>query len=374
MFSDNKEINNALKQLLVLPMGFIKWLDSDRVRGTVKNAVRPFYRLLQNKRINSVLKLGLVAIVVYTIYVQIFAKDNISELWAEFLGRFTMENASWMVFAILLMPLNWAVETLKWQVLIRKVERVPFFKAFKGIFLGVSLSVFTPNRIGEYGGRILVVKPENNWKTIVATLVSSFSQQIALMSLGLLGLLYFMLYYLIEDTSDLIITGVGLLGITLIVFMLMCYYNVRLAIPLFERLPYLRRFTKHMEVLEQYSSRELSEALFYAVLRYLIYTLQYYLILRFFGIDAPFLTGIAGIATIFLLQTSIPLPAIADLFVRSEVAIFIWGNFTNNEISILASTFGLWFLNIIIPAALGMLLVFSVNITGSLGIRNEKKD
>lgn len=352
-------------------MGLISWLNNDKVKATIKKIVRPAYRLLKNKRINFVLKLLLVAIVVYTVYNQVFAKDNIDELWAEFLTHFTRGNAWWVILAMILMPLNWAVETLKWLVLVRRVEKVPFLRAFKGVFLGVSLSVFTPNRIGEYGGRILVVKPENNWKTVVATLVSSFSQQIALMTLGILGLLYFMLYYLI-DSDGIIVAGVGLLGVALIIFMLICYYNVRFAIPLFDRLPYLRRFTKHMEVLDDYSSRELTEALFYAISRYVIYTFQYYLILRFFGIEAPLITGLAGIATIFLLQTSIPLPAIADLFVRSEVALYIWGNFTDNEISILASTFGLWFLNIIIPAILGMIFIFSVNITGSLGMGEKE--
>jgi hypothetical protein len=352
-------------------MGLIRWLNSEGVKGTVKKTARPVYRLFRNKHFNIFLKLVLVAILIYTIRSQVFAKDNIDGLWAEFLNRFTRDNAWWIIVTILLMPLNWAIETLKWQVLVRKVEEVPFFKAFKGVFLGVSLSVFTPNRIGEYGGRILVVKPENNWKTIVATLVSSFSQQIALMTLGIVGLIYFMLEYFMEDTEGFIVLGVGMLGLTLIVFMFLCYYNVNLAIPLFNKLPYLRRFTKHMEVLDEYSFKELTAALFYAILRYVIYTMQYYLILRFFGIDVPFLSGIAGIATIFLLQTSIPLPAIADLFVRSEVALYIWNFFTDNEISILASTFGLWFLNIIIPAILGMLFIFSVNITGSLGMKKN---
>lgn len=353
-------------------MGLIRWLNSESVKGTVKKTARPIYRLFRNKYFNIFLKILLVAILVYTIKKQVFDKDNIDELWAEFLTRFTKDNAWWVIVTVLLMPLNWAVETLKWQVLVRKVEKVPFVKAFKGIFLGVSLSVFTPNRIGEYGGRILVVKPENNWKTIVATLVSSFSQQIALMTLGIVGLIYFMLHYLMKDTEAFIVAGIALLGFALIIFMLLCYYNVNLAIPLFNKLPYLRRFTKHMEVLNQYSFRELTEALLYAILRYVIYTMQYYLILRFFGINAPFLAGVSGIATIFLLQTSIPLPAIADLFVRSEVALHVWGFFTKNEISILASTFGLWFLNIIIPAMLGMLFIFSVNITGSLGMKKNE--
>ncbi len=350
-------------------MGFLAWLDSEQVRGSIKEMLRPLYRLLRNKKANFVMKIFLVIAVILTIYYQVFAKDNIHELYEEFLGHFNSNNAWWVIIATLLMPVNWALETLKWQVLVRRVEEVPFLKAFKGVFLGVSLSVFTPNRIGEYGGRILVVKPENNWKTIVATLVSSFSQQIALFTLGIVGLVGFIHFFL--KTEPILTFGIGFIGFVLIAFMLICYYNVRFSIPLFEKLPYLRRFTKHMEVLDQYTFQELSEALFYACLRYTVYSLQYYLILRFFGIDVSFLLGISGIAAIFLLQTSIPLPAIADLFVRSEVALYVWGFFTDNDISILASTFGLWVLNIIFPAALGMLFIFTVNITKSMGVKKE---
>ncbi len=351
-------------------MGFLAWLNSEKTRKNAKEILRPFYRLLKNRRANFVMKVILVLGVIVTIYYQIFAKENINELYQEFLNNFSKENASWILIAALLMPINWILETLKWQVLIRRVEKVPFYKAFKGVFLGVSLSVFTPNRVGEYGGRILVVKPENNWKTIVATLVSSFSQQIALFTLGILGLISFIHFFL--KTEYILTLGIGFIGLVLILFMLICYYNVKFAIPLFNKLPYLKRFTKHMEVLDEYTFQELSESLFYAILRYIVYSLQYYLILRFFGIQVPFLMGVSGIATIFLLQTSIPLPAIADLFVRSEVALFVWGHFTNNEISILASTFGLWVLNIIIPAALGMLFIFSVNISKSIGVKNEE--
>ncbi len=347
-------------------MGIIRWLNKKSVRQKGKNILRPFYRLLKNKRFNLFLKLFILIAFFYVIYDQVFARENIQELWLEFQSNFTKKNAWWLIIAILLMPLNWILETLKWKVLIQKIEKIPFLKAFKGIFLGVALSVFTPNRIGEYGGRILVVKPENNWKTVVATLVSSFSQQIALLSLGVIGLIIFIHLYI--DIDVFVLGGIGLLGIALILFMLLCYYNVHLAIPIFNKLPYLRRFTKHMEVLEHYNSQELSKALFYALLRYSVYTIQYYLILKFFGIHAPLLAGISGIATIFLLQTSIPLPAIIDLFVRTEVALKIWGIFTDNEISILASTFGLWFLNIIIPAILGMIFIFSINITQSLGV------
>ncbi len=351
-------------------MNYFRWLDNPSFKNTIRKIWAPIRKIMGYRWFNPLMKGLIIGAIFYTIYSQVFSKDNIHELWDEFLLNFTWKNAWWVIMAFILMPVNWAFETLKWQTLVNRVEKVPFLRAYKGIFLGVALSIFTPNRIGEYGGRVLVVKPENNLKTVVATLVGSFSQMVALLSVGIIGTIYFMVFHL--DIEGYLIAGISLIGLTLIVFMLIGYYNVGLAVALFRRIPYLRRFTKDMKMLRHYSSKELTIALVYALARYYTYSLQYYLILRFFGIDAPFISGMSGIATIYLLQTSIPLPAIADLFVRSEVALFIWGFFTDNEISILASTFGLWILNIIVPALVGMMFVFSVNIGGQFF--NKKKE
>ncbi len=350
---------------------FDEWFSEER-KSSIKKGLAPVLKILRNRRFNFVLKWVLVIAVFATIYNQVFNKENISELVEEFQGQFTWSNSPWIIVAFLLMPFNWMMETLKWKLLVRRIEKVPFFKAFKGVFLGVALSIFTPNRIGEYGGRILVVKPENNLKTIVATLVSSFSQMLTLLSLGIVGFVFFTHFFLKEEVF--VVLGIGLLGLIVIFLMLLCYFNVRLAIPVFKRIPYMRRFVKDMEVLDEYSSSELWSSLGYSVLRYLIYSIQYYLILRFFGIHVDFLTGLSGISTIFLVQTSIPLPTVLDLAVRSEVALYIWSTFSDNEISIFASTFGLWFMNIIIPALFGMIFIFTVNIGKTLGYAKEEKE
>ena len=41
-------------------------------------------------------------------------------------------------------------------------------------------------------------------------------------------------------------------------------------------------------------------------LRYMTYSIQYYFLLKFYGIHPPLLLGLAGIATIFFVQASIP--------------------------------------------------------------------
>lgn len=311
------------------------------------------------------------------IYQQVFAKENADKIWENFVQNLTLNNIHWLFFTIFLIPINWAFETLKWQVLIKNFENLSFWKSYQAILLGIAFSLFTPNRIGEYGGRILLVKPENNWKAVVATLVGSFSQLLVLLSSGILGLLFFI--YLFLEIDQWIWLSIFFVGVLFTSLMLFCFYNIDLVIPIAKRIPYaykLNRFVKHVSVLKNYSSSILSAVLMFSFLRYSTYTLQYFFMLHFFGINVSISKGLAGIATIFLLQTSIPLPPIWDLFARGQIALEIWGFSSENEIGILASTFTLWVLNLIIPALIGIIFIIKINVIQSLGYEklNDKKN
>jgi len=324
------------------------------------------------KWIEWLIKLLVVAGLSWVIYKQIFSRENIDELWTTFLGSLRWDAIGWLVGAILLIPFNWAFETLKWQVLIREIEKLSFWKMYKAILAGVTFSVFTPNRVGEYAGRVLFVKPENNWKAVVATLVGSFSQLLVLLSVGLIGLIYFIYTFL--ELESYVLQGILFLGLALVGLMTFCFYNIDLVVPIAKRLPmadYFRRYVKHVNVLRNYNSKELSRVIIFALARYTVYSMQYYLMLRFFGIEVALLTGLACIATIFLLQTSVPLPPLMGLFMRGEVALFVWGSFCSNELSILASTFSLWVINMIFPAMLGAIFIVNINVLKSLGYENK---
>lgn len=326
-----------------------------------------------NQIVNLVIKALIAGLLFWVLYQQVFAKENADQIWTLFLYNLKHQPFGWLLVAFVLMPVNWIFENLKWQTLIKSIEQISFFKSLAAIFAGVTFSIFTPNRVGEYGGRILFVKPENNWKIVVATLVGSYSQLLAILSFGVIGFGFFMSLYL--DLDRFIMRSIFFLSIALVLIMLFCFYNINLIIPLAKKIPYaqkLKKFVKDINVLRDYDSKVLSQALIFSVLRYLTYSLQYYLMLRYFGISIGFVEGFTGIATIFLFQTSIPLPPLMGLVARGELAIFIWGNFSANEISILAATFILWIINIIIPALIGSVLIGNVNILKSLGF--GKKD
>jgi len=340
-----------------------------KVRKNLKRGKRAVDYVRRRRWLNVCIKLIVGGLLTWALYVQIIGREDVSEIWATFRSELQNGSIGLLILVFLLMPLNWSLETIKWQRLVRSIEEVPFFRAFEGVLAGVTLSIFTPNRVGDYGGRILVVKPENKISTVVATAVGSFSQMVVLLVAGLAGLSYFVYHKMELDYLLMFCTSVS--AVLLSIFLILFYLNVDLLIPLFKKIPYIRRFIKHLQVLNHYNTKTLLIVLMFSAGRYLVYSLQYYLLLQFFGIHVPLLLGLASIALIFFVQTSVPLPPIYGLAVRGNVALKVWAFFTANTLGILSSTFGLWLINVIIPALIGMIFISRLNILKSFGYGEE---
>jgi uncharacterized membrane protein YbhN (UPF0104 family) len=299
---------------------------------------------------------------VLLLWYDLFKRENFDEIYVLFLSELHGENTFWLFATLVFLPINWAAETLKWLPLVGRVQPMGFWAAFKAVFAGVTFSLFFPNRTGEFGGRILFLKKKNAFKGVISTFIGSWAQQLVLITFGFLGFIYFLIT--LWDTDKIIIDTIITLGGCVVGLLFLMFLNLEAVIPVFKKIRFLYRFPrliKSVGMLRQYTRRELFEALFWSFVRYLIYSFQYYFMLRFFGIDVPILRAASCIATIYLLQTSIPLPPVVGLLARGEVALKIWGLFTQNDLSILAATFSLWVINLIIPAFIGLVFILKAN-------------
>ena len=306
------------------------------------------------------------------LWYDIFDRDDFHEIKNLFFAELKGDNTHWLLGCIILMPLNWAAETVKWGFLVRRVQPVTFWQAYQAVFAGVTTSLFLPNRVGDFGGRILFLKSKNAMKVVVSTFIGSWAQQLILIAFGFLGFVYFLV--ILWHVEAIILDIVVAFGVGFVIVLLFMFLNLEVFVPIFRKIRIIYKFPrviKSVNVLRQYSRGELLRTLLWAFIRYLIYSIQYFLILRFFGIDVDILRGASCIATIYLLQTSIPLPPIVGLLARGEIALKIWGIFSANELSILAATFTLWVINLIIPALIGLILILKLNVLKSLGY--EKK-
>lgn len=304
------------------------------------------------------------------IYKQVFAGEEWQMLVDRLLRPSVTHNWWFLVFTILLIPVNWGLETRKWLSLLPANFGLGFWQSLRAVLVGVAISIITPNRIGEYGGRILLVKGRKRWDAVLATLVGSMAQLLVLLSGGIFGLLVYGGRHLDFPASQynaaLVIVGL------LVIAGLYIFFNIAR----FERYlkPLTRRFkwVKHLLRIRVYSRKKLLSGLAWAALRYLTYVVQYLLILRFFGVEPPVLQGLAAIATIYLIQTSVPLPPLIAIFARGEIAILIWSVFSSDAGSILAASLSLFILNLSVPALLGSAILVQINVLKSLGYDNSE--
>src|SRR6187402_3652120 len=138
--------------------------------------------------LNYVLGPLLFAWLSYSVFNQIKNQPNLEESWVNIKASFTNTRVFNFILVFVLMFVNWSLEALKWKISVQGVQPVSFFRSLKAIFSGVSFSVTTPNRTGEYLGRVLYMDDGNRLRVISLTILGSISQLLVTIFFGLLGL------------------------------------------------------------------------------------------------------------------------------------------------------------------------------------------
>lgn len=302
----------------------------------------------------------LLALVGCVLYDQVIMHHDLDTIKVELLNGLSSSNWIYLVVCVLLMPINWLVESIKWRTLVLPWKQISPWAAIKAIYAGISVGLVTPARIGEYGGRLLLIQGEDRSKSIPATLVSSVSQNLSNVIGGYLGAMIFCFCYF--SVNRFVYIAGSILGLLAIIVITTLFFNLsKFSFQWFDQWKWGKFLNKQAHVLSHYDRPILQRVLALSHLRYLIYSTQYVLVLYFLGIELSILAAFSGVAVIYLLQSGIPLPPMLSVVARGELAVIIWSVFTANVGGILVATFGLWVINLVIPALLGLLIVLNVN-------------
>lgn len=324
-------------------------------------------RWLNRRAWITVAKIGLVLLLAYILYRQLWGGAH----WDTFLAFWTVErwqeNRFYLLLTILLMPLNWSLETAKWWILLRPLYPSPYSKAFVAVLNGISLSLFTPHRIGEYGGRILNYPAVGHAKVIMASLVANFGQLLCLITAGFVGIIFWGRSFFHEFG---IVYDVGLyLGGPILVLLWWGFFSIRRFLPWVQHITWptwLRWIPKTLDHARQFNKTLLVQSAAMAAIRFLIYSMQFVCLLLFFGLDVPWHILLNGVFVIYLLQSGLPLPPALGLLTRGELGVLIWQNYEVNPLAILAASMALFIINLAIPALLGLMVIVKTNVTKSL--------
>jgi hypothetical protein len=314
------------------------------------------------KKISFIIKVLIIAITFWFLYQKVFASESFSDITVWFLNVFDTKSSMPLVLVVVLMIINWSLEAIKWRYLIQKLQKISFFLALKAVFLGVTVSIFTPNRIGEFGGRVFCLNHDNRIKGVLLTILGNFSQLLATMIFGLLASVYFVYTYadLMPIDSDFLFYVLSIVFIAACLFFIYCFLNSSILTVFFKRFKFLRKYEEYLDVFSYFSKTELMKVLFFSIFRFLVFTTQFYILIQFFIDDLTYLQSATMSSLTFLSMSIIPTIALTEIGVRGSVAVYFFGLFSANSLGIMTAAFSLWAVNLVIPAIIGLFFVFSL--------------
>lgn len=261
------------------------------------------------------------------------------------------------------MLLNWGIEARKWQVLVQHVQQFSFLKAFKSVLSGCSITMLTPNRVGEYGGRILYVDDGNRIKAISLTIVGSISQFLVTMILGCCGLVYLRFFSQREAVLPAMWGDVLIyLSVTITLVSSLFYLRIGWLVRTMEKVPALQKVVNHIKVLDEFDNVQLIRIFSLSLGRYMVFVLQYLLLLQVMQVEPGLFTGFWLIAVFYLLMAMAPTIGFVELPVRVSACWALLKYFTANELGVSAAALGIWLINLVVPAIIGSLLILSIKI------------
>lgn len=335
------------------------------------NIMTAVQSVFKNRWTNLFLKVLILAGASWAFYKQTLGRENVGELWSMFQNQLTEGNVLWLLAAVILLPLTYQIEIWKWKLAISHIVQPTYNQIVKSILAGTALSFWTPGQVGDYGGRLMFIETKKKWEVILATGVANIAQQLAIITLGGFGIAYYLFAH-----SD--ITGYSLLLITSLYTLIMTltwlvYFNVELMIPLLKKIGLFNEKNEAaLTTLSNFTNNELWTLLMHAAFKFLIYSLQYYCFLQFFGIYGGFMQLYLLILADYAIQLVLPVPPFLRLILRGEVAIAIWSAFSQNEIAILVASYGLFTLNVLIPSLIGVGLMMNTNILKSFNYEEKE--
>lgn len=249
------------------------------------------------------------------------------------------------------MPVVWALEALKWKQSLLQFTRISFGQSWRSVWYGVMAGQLTPNRIGEPIGRLALIDPEVRGKAGVTAVWCSFSQQSITVLFGFISIGWWIFcagFIVFPESVPLwFINTIVFLWVTLLVIAIVKIDRIALWV---EKIGWVKK-ALHGETLKiGYKPSIIAVVFAISALRYIVFSTQYVILLKVFGVDANVFDLYAAVGLTYFFSSFIPSFSASEVGIRAGFATWFVGMLCNNPIGITAASLLLWVLNLAVPA------------------------
>jgi hypothetical protein len=246
------------------------------------------------------------------------------------------------------MLVNWGLEAKKWQVLLSDVEQISFLQGIKAVLAGLSFGLLTPNRIGNFVGKILYLDPVNRIRGTLYAFYGNFSQLVTTL---LFGSFVFAFYH--KDYFDFYNPGIAFLPLLFSIGFLVLFFLPKIIrVPISEKV-FSKEMIGNFGSIQSFDRK--MEVFGLAISRHLVFTTQYLIVLSYSPYFS-FLETLIAVQFIFLFTTVIPSIIFGKIIIRESVGVFILIQLGYDTSFIVSAVLFIWFINIAIPSLFGSFL------------------
>ena len=312
------------------------------------------------KLFSFLIKAGILVLAFAFIYHQYLQKGDSIKQFQLLISHISKQQVIITLSSVaLLMLVNWILESFKWRYLTRHLEKISVWDAIEAVFCGLTWAIFTPNRLGEYAGRVLFLPSRKRVYGVFAMAVGSFGQNVITNVLGLSALLWYLFTYYHLNVWLYAAISIGSVGA--MAFFLIIFFHIIWVVDLLDRIPYIKKFHRFFDIMGRYEKQELIKIMGFSLARYAVFSFQYYLIIHLLIPEIPAFQMMMLVFVFFFVQSALPSLDLLDIGVRSGAATLLFVHVTNQSLAIIAAVSSIWLINLIIPAILGSVFVFKLN-------------
>ncbi len=249
-----------------------------------------------------------------------------------------------IVFGLLASLLNWGLEAKKWQILVNSRFVISYKTAWKQSYGAFTASLFTPQRVGEYGAKALYYPKEARKTILWLTFLGNAVQLCFTLIFGVLGMIGLVLLFNLE----LNMFNAILLGIT-ILFLGFLGYLLREQELIIQGLSIKNIFLKIKGLNPTLKNKVIGLAL----ARYLTFGGLFYLTFGFLGVWIDPINAIILFGAYYLLISITPSLFIFDIVIKGGIGLWLFSFDNIPESMILAAILFNWLLNFVFTAIIG---------------------
>jgi hypothetical protein len=308
--------------------------------------------LFDSNKSKQYLLLALKVLILTVTFGHIYVKltQDTSLTFEDFTATLSVDgrNVLFLLLCIILAAGNWFFEILKWQTVTSNVAPISFKTALKQSLSGLTVSLTTPNRIGDYGAKIMYFETHNRKQILLLNFYSNAVQMAITCFFGIIGVLYILPTFNIEySTTKSILLLICILLFGIVGYLIKERQLLIKGLSISSVHSYFRKIRSSIKI----------KVGIYALIRYSIFSFSFYLLLVFFGAEIRFSEVIPLLCSMYLFVSVIPTIFIFDLVVRGGVAVWLFSLVGVSELAILSTVLTMWLLNFVFPAIWGSFYV-----------------